>query len=195
MKITTKIEKACSTDKTRKPIHNPYFDGKNLYATDGHVMACIPAEELELGDLVATPGYIPLQAIADSRKAQKYLKGIVLLDNAEKVQLPSGVEYPRNPGQEQFPNVLLSNDKFAIEAVEERHISIYIDAEKLWNLVQALGIENNARLDIPIKTEVNLEKNRTEVIPVLGGIRVRPSRSKEHKQVWGVLMPLNGSKG
>ena len=67
------IEKACSDDTTRMAITEPYFTGKEIVATDGHIMAVVYVDDAEQdhigylsGDLIK-PTKVKKQLLPNSR--------------------------------------------------------------------------------------------------------------------------------
>jgi len=180
MKIKTKIEKVVSEDKTRLAICEPFFDGKNLYATNGHVLAVIPGDELEIDpEMPDSPGYVPVAAIKEARKQKNFFENQVHCNGSAKV-MGTGAEYPRNPNDSNFPQAAMA-EGFALEACRKKHITISINPELLFDLAQALGMKDKIKLDIPIDDDGNQVNSGFEV-------RSTNSSTKAH----GVLMPLHG---
>lgn len=178
MLLQTKIEKACAVDSTRKALESPYFDGKKIYATNGHILAVVPVDvEGE------APGYIPVEAIKESRKQKTSHKGMVYCNGSAKV-IGSGAEYPRNPGEHTFPNAAMA-EGFALQDVAKKSVTIAFSAKLLLDLAQAIGADefnNGVTLEIPVD-----EKGQ----PKESGIKVTGNRRSVG---YGVLMPLR-SKG
>jgi len=180
MKLNTKIEKVCAEEGREgkyASLVNPYFDGKKIVATNGTILAVIPAGELQIeADKPDTPGFIPVQAIKEARKQKRSFTGSILLGKVAKVE-GTATEYPRNPGDQTFPPGALEDNFGFGDIVCKNKVKININPEFLWNIAQAIGAEEGVGL------EIDVDKNGKAT---LGGIKVTGSR---HSKAYGVIMP------
>ena len=170
-----KIELACSTDKQRAAICNPYLEiddkGARMIATNGQILAIVPVDPQE-GDKA---GLVPVDAIKDARKAKPASLPEATLACNGNVKLLDGRQYPR-------PDFAFPNYRAVLPA-ENRpaKFTVGIDAKLLWELAQAMGTQG-----------VTLEFENE-----LSAIKVRPSAAGQHGSIKpadyearGVIMPI-----
>lgn len=134
-----KIEKACSTDRTRSNLRNPYLDcgyGSDirLVATNGY-MLCALKIDLDGDDPeTLTSGCIPLDAIKAARKAKAPMK--VEIDAVTV----NGVRYPR-------PSVVFPAWRMVISQIEASpQTFLSFNASYLSDLIEACGGDKRASL-------------------------------------------------
>ena len=130
IKKECKIELVASKDSTRFALNNPYLQGSNLIATDGHRLVAIPVER-EDGD---SDGPIDCSAFKLSRKTSSEFSKISA-NGCLKVQTKDGeITMQRNFKEINFPNwqkVLPNSDRGGIK--------IAFNAEYLYQMAEALG--------------------------------------------------------
>ena len=171
-----KIEEAVSKDASRYAITEPYFDGENLVATDGHIMAVIPIDKDKEKTADDEKGYIPKAFLKKVRgKAGKY-SDLELSISKDKVSgtTKEGYETVDSPLQDatfvSYKNVLIG---------ERKETSVSFDAEKLFRLSNALGAGGFKSLVLHFKQRENGD------IEPLAVVRVTVTGSKNH----GVISP------
>ena len=132
IKKECKIELVASKDSTRLALNNPYLQGSNLIATDGHRLVAIPVE-LEEGD---SDGPIDCSAFKLARKtssSEKFSK--INANGSLKVQTKDGeIIMQRSFKDINFPawqKVLPNSDRGGIK--------IAFNAEYLYEMAEALG--------------------------------------------------------
>ena len=74
MQVSRMIEQASAVKDTRTYMNKPYYDGKRVIATDGHIIAITRPDAKDEGD---TAGSIPIEALKAARK-QKHAKAVLL---------------------------------------------------------------------------------------------------------------------
>lgn len=135
-----KIEEACSKDKTRAAICEPYLDLSEpekpvVVATDGRIMAVVPQDPTCVhGD---TEGYVNKLALKDARKG---CAEAVVECNGTARSIGSGVEYPRHGEGNvdfQFPNWRQVFN--LVDPGEEGVVSVALNTEFLSRLANAMG--------------------------------------------------------
>lgn len=171
-----KIEKACSKDKYRQAIREPYLEVSSgsgmLVATNGRVIAVVPVECHD-GD---TTGCVPLECLADARK-----NGFVLLNESATV---NGTSFRREE-KGTFPNwkAVIPNYK------DRKTIKLGIDSTLLRSLADAIGTEGVV-LEIP----VGLNGDGSEDSEVTDSVIVRPIKTggctPYQMDAMGVIMPI-----
>ena len=133
IKKECKIEMVASKDSTRLALNNPYLQGSNLIATDGHRLVAIPVER-EDGD---SDGPIDSSAFKLARKtssSEKFSK--ISANGCLKVQTKDGeiTMQRKNLDGYSFPQwqkVLPNPDRGGIK--------IAFNAEYLYEMAEALG--------------------------------------------------------
>lgn len=164
MKINTKakIEKACSSDRTRFNINDPWLDASDptdirLVATNGHMM-CALRIDLDGDDPESlSSGYIPLDAIKASRKCH----GRMTVE-AEHV-IVNDVRYPR-------PTHVFPAWRMVLPTTEPQPLSyMTFDVKLLADLIAACGGVKQAVLRAadnlsPIKVDVCGEPDAIAVL-------------------------------
>lgn len=134
MIITTKIENLC--DKYRTPISNPFLDEDgNLIATNGKAMAVIP----KMNNADDVPGYVPCEAIENSRvKRKNHPNWNIRLNGKACVEAPNGnLEFSRGDSEIQFPNYHKVFSSLPIN--EKDRFTIKFSVDLLDTLRKALG--------------------------------------------------------
>jgi hypothetical protein len=165
-----KVELAASDDKTRSCLTEPYlcFDSSNpvVVATDGRIMAIVPAEVSPTED---SSGWVSEGALKAARKSNNE----IICNYSLKVT--NGPTFPR-PNLGQFLNwkmVVPSNDRPV-------KFTAKFDAELLWNLARAIGTKH-------VQLDFGEDGDPILVKPVSS--EKHPAASPEAK---GLLMPLKG---
>ncbi len=171
-----KIELA--TSKEKPFISEPYFTGKELVATDGHIMAVVAVD----GGQNDTPGYISSAFLKRLRSGTtSYGHAVYLTANGELEgeHRKEGILRAERPLKDyEFPNW-----KALVEG-ERREAVMTIAPGLLFLLAQAIGFENSVKLHIPLDEEGN-------IIP-LEKIRVTNNDGKDNQRNYGLIMPCRG---
>jgi len=171
VKINTRIELACSKDRNRLAISEPYFDGKRILATTGTILAVIPVEYAE-GETPDTEGYIPIKAIEHSKKTKKTLKGNINLTDGEVKITSDETKYKRHD-LGKYPSI----DNI-IPAESKDDVTIKFNPQLLLNLALAIGSEGCVSLTFNPKSE-------------LKPIKVTPKSSEmKNPGAFGIIMPM-----
>ena len=63
------IERACSNDKTREALANPYLDGQHLVATNGRMLIAVEVEREEHD----CDGWVAVEALKASRSEEQHV--------------------------------------------------------------------------------------------------------------------------
>lgn len=177
-----KIEAACSDDKDRHSIQDPYLDrsgtGDRLIATNGRIIAVVPVE----CDDDDTTGYVPTACLKEARK-----RGFVML--GDKATVPGISEHPRNLGENTFPNwkAVIPNNS------DVKTVRLVIDPAYLKDLADAMGTAGVA-LEIPISNcadgSIRAGKDNCITDPII----VRPATARgftpAEPEAMGVIMPM-----
>lgn len=122
-----RIELACSKDAMRYALNSVFLDkeANRLVASDGHIMAVVPADGCE-GD---TGGLVPIAAIKEARKASKTPQVILNGD----ARLADGRSFPRGEGD--FPDYR----KLLLDEKEEYFHEVKINAKLLLRLAESIS--------------------------------------------------------
>jgi len=168
-----KIEKAVTTDKLRPAMCEIQIDkdGKQLVATNGHILAMIPCEIAE-ADIARR---IRPDVITKARKAEKSLPKYqrtdkINLNNANAtVTLADSSIVPNSICEDNYPNW-----QAVIPKIEESE-EIALNVELLDRLTDAIGTKS---IKIVFDT-----KHKTQ------GMKVYPLNDGDNN-AWGLLMPL-----
>lgn len=174
-----KIEKAASTNETRRQLVNPYLDLKDknkpvLVATSGRALAVIPVT-LDEGD---TQGYVSAAALKESRKKENKFNDSIMVNGNETVGRVSFVR-PNEQDIGVFPNWR----QIDIKAGAEKVLQLGIDTGLLADLAKALGSDGIVTLTF---YRGSFHKG-AEGAPkwVSGAIEVTTSKGR------GLIMPCN----
>lgn len=179
VKTSCKIELATSRDK--EILSEPYFTGKELVATDGHILAVVAVD----GGQNDTPGYVSKDFLKRLRAGKvSYGDAVYLSANGELSgeHRKEGLLRAERPLRDaEFPDwrSLLSGDRK--EAV------LALDPGLLLRLSQAIGYGHSVRLHIPLGEE-------GEVLS-LERIRVTNNDGEADGRNYGFLMPCRMKEG
>jgi hypothetical protein len=169
------VEKAISTDKTRKVLQNVYLKGDALWATDGCCMVRLPIEREEHD----VDGFVTAEALKAARKV-KSPSGQVSLSLNGVQALPNGQQFPRPTSEQmgQWPNC----ERIYNLAVEQKtNFKISFDLELLNKVADAMGAEavclEFEAPDKPIRVKPSFKKGCAIIAPNAIGI-VMPLRTE-----------------
>lgn len=130
---------ACSSETVRYALVCPWFDGKNLIASDGKTLIVTPITEIE-GDV---PGPVPVEALREAFKYSKKGLPYQLILNDEYVQTIDGRQFPRWGGlaNDQLKGQSFPDCKATIEKSDKlkRTVMLGIDAARLLDAAKAGG--------------------------------------------------------
>ncbi len=160
MKIPTlKIESATAKKDVRKCMESARLDVENqrLIATDGHILAIIPAE-IDDGD---TTGPISVEAIKAARKSKSErikANGSLVLDNK--------AEFPRED-LGQYPDVDRVFKLGAADKRDESHIDVRFDARLLLRLAEAISTSCKDSLGVQLSFTRRDDGTIDDTAPIL----------------------------
>lgn len=182
-----KIEKACTDDKTRAALQNPYLKGDQIIATNGMILAVAHVEHDEEEKLV--DGYVPIQAIKASRKAKRGMSGVleVKKDRIELPFLENRPSFERNPEDLTFPKTEAITQKFPGGSIKVR-----FNPQLLARLAEAIGSEENIVLEIPLSSGGGYEggpEAKGKPHHNAGPWKVTPGKKLVDPRNYGYLMP------
>ena len=130
IKKECKIELVASKDKTRLALNNPYLQGSNLIATDGHRLVAIPVER-EDGD---SDGFIDCSAFKLARKTSSEFSKISA-NGCLKVHTKDG----EITMQRSFKDINFPQWQKVLPNADRKGIKIGLNAEYLYQMAEALG--------------------------------------------------------
>lgn len=170
MKITTQIEKSAAKKDIRENLNYVYLDRDNdrLLATDGHILAVVPAQCAD--DDVS--GYVSVDAIKAARKANKHDATIKANGSLAVVNGPT-FDRP-DPGLP-FPDI----DRVIPEVTGDPDIAL--NAKLLLQLAEAIS-------DTPNRI-VHLRFARNSAGDICGSSAVHVT-SGNNPDNFGVIMPV-----
>ncbi len=178
------IEEICDKQGVFSIAH-PYFDGKQIIATNGNMLAIIPVKEVEEDD---APGYLPREGLRMVRKNfPKTYSGINIRANGLfesklaciSMQRPDGCEFPKYEA--------------VIPPPDRKEVKLVLNLELLTRLFKALGGEAQptkaVELGLPVDEEGRLLPFEEGV-----GIRVRVKdlETTQGHETLGLLAPMRG---
>lgn len=169
------IEKAISTDKTRKVLQNVYLKGHALWATDGRCMVRLPIEREEHD----VDGFVTAEALKAARKV-KSPSGEVSLSLNGVQALSNGQQFPRPTSEQvgQWPNCELV---YYLAVEQKTNFKISFDLELLNKVADAMGAEavclEFEDSDKPIRVKPSFKKGSSIAAPNAIGI-VTPMRTE-----------------
>lgn len=155
------VERACSDDKTREVLANPYLDGKHLVATNGRILIAVEVEREEHD----CDGWVAVEALKASRKMEKLYDEKRITCNGACV-LADGTSYrrPLEGTTSRFPNwkqVIPEGGSFP-----QAHVAL--NPSMLLDLAKALGSEEGVKL-----TFVSADGRVLRVTPLFGPLKGR----------------------
>ena len=184
----TKLELACAKKDSRYYLMTPWLDSKGpdplVVATDGHIIAALPAEILS--DDV--DGMVPLDAIKASRdKSNAFLQGgcsITLTESS--AEMISGQSFPRSNG-ETFPDHTVV---FKDHAARNEKCDILLDVAMLKRLADALHDRKGNKV---LGMRLWFGKNPDGTIDGCKSVYMEPKLADDESDLplrKGVLMPI-----
>lgn len=169
-----KIEMAASPEESRYALHAVQLDtvGKRLMASDGHILAVIPADVSPEDN----SGLIPVQAFTDMRKMVKAAKKDVYITCNGNVKATTGnstMEWAYVEGK--FPNAdaILADLKF------EGPATFTLNLDLLVRLAAALGAKNERTKNTVISLWIKDAQSSMQV------------KTSENPDAVGVIMPCH----
>ncbi len=179
-----KIWLACSKDDSRKPLQCVQFDGENLTATNGHILAVVKPD-IEEGE---KPCLIPASILKLSRVLKTQLGHIVELGekisvfvNPNNAYIKESIEpYNERP----FPPTKKATESAKKLLKDKNSIRIGLNANLLFILSQALG---DKELVLYFDKKELIETGTTvEVI----GVKTPFDASESNPTDFGIIMPI-----
>lgn len=160
------------------------FDGKQLIATNGRILAVVPVTEAE-GDV---PGLVSRKALVQATKNRTNGRpdAVIHLPDAfrELAHSKDGVLESARPEEMRFP------DYQAVVPTPDDGLEIILSAEQLANVIAALGVKGSALDWITLKFTAERGK-ANEIVGIDGGSPVLVQPSAEGNQAYGVIMPIS----
>jgi len=159
-----KIHKACAKAGSRYAMNHVRFEGGNLIATDGRMLAIVPVEDAEED----AEGFIPKEAFNDACKVRPEAR--IDANGTVEVHTRLGRVSMARPEEGEFPRFEAIMRDTATDAA-----SVTLNDRMLWDLAQALGAgdENNCvTLSIRDKTSPVIVETRNgsgAIMPVAKG--------------------------
>ena len=170
----SKVEKAVAKDGYRNYLTAPYFTGKGIVATDGHILAYVPV--VHDAD---QPGHIPLDAFKQARKDKCFDMAI----NNGEVIAGLGHPFPREdlgkfPNWEQVAEIPLE------VASRDDCMVIGLDAKLLYTLTQALSTKTTGQdANFKVRLRFNKRGKHERAIHV-------ESLTTQPDGAYGLIMPV-----
>lgn len=176
------VEEVCDKVGASCMAH-PYFDGKQVIATNGKIMAVIPVGEVEKGD---KPGYLPKEGLKLVRKNfPRTFTGIHVQANGRFESKMAGISMERPDGCD-FPEYWK-----AVPPADRKEAKIVVNLEFLTRLFKALGGEAQTTKAVELGLPVD-EEGR--LLPYEEGrairVRVKDLETTEGHEALGLLMPM-----
>lgn len=166
--VTQQIEKAASPKDVRTYLREPYFDGKRMLATNGHILAIVRPEAITAED---TAGHVPAEALKAARKKRSQI------DLNVKASVPgAGLALDRGDLGEFINPAGLAR---IVKKARRNKIRIGLNADLLLKLAHAIN-ESGSKWGDNVILNIDAEN------PAENAVFVRSQDGKNY----GVIMPV-----
>lgn len=154
------IEKAANPKDIRSYLREPYFDGKRLLASNGHILAVVRTEKNEVAGYTDTRGHVPTEILKAARK-----KGSDVILNGKAEAPLAGLSLDRpDLGDWMKPSACAS----VIRKARRNTIKVGINAKLLLDLARAIN-EQTGKYDENVTLYINAEDSEKSAIFVRAG--------------------------
>jgi hypothetical protein len=181
LKREYKVEGCVGDPQTKEGLSQPFFTGRHIYATNGHILACVPVKA-EKADI---PGRLDGELLSTFRKQVrgKHQDVVFGLGDKEQVQPFSGLKGPRPAAVDRNPllGTIIKNARHGRPG-EGESIRVKIDPWALVKLAEGIGVDKKGGgVELNLHFQKKDENAKYE-------IEVRPLNDRN--KAFGIMMPL-----